>query len=33
MSGYLDENLLMLSEIQYIVFCERRWALIHIEQQ
>jgi CRISPR-associated exonuclease Cas4 len=28
-----DENLLMLSGIQHIAFCERQWALIHIEQQ
>jgi CRISPR-associated exonuclease Cas4 len=33
MSEYLDENLLMLSGIQHIAFCERQWALIHIEQQ
>jgi CRISPR-associated exonuclease Cas4 len=28
-----DEELLMLSGIQHIAFCERQWALIHIEQQ
>lgn len=28
-----EENLLMLSGIQHIAFCERQWALIHIEQQ
>lgn len=28
-----DEDLLMLSGIQHIAFCERQWALIHIEQQ
>jgi CRISPR-associated exonuclease Cas4 len=33
MSEYSDENLLMLSGIQHIAFCERQWALIHIEQQ
>jgi CRISPR-associated exonuclease Cas4 len=33
MSEYLDENLLMLSGIQHIAFCERQWALIHVEQQ
>lgn len=30
---YQDEELLMLSGIQHIAFCERQWALIHIEQQ
>lgn len=30
---YSDENLLMLSGIQHIAFCERQWALIHVEQQ
>lgn len=33
MSEYSDENLLMLSGIQHIAFCERQWALIHVEQQ
>ena len=33
MSGYQDEDLLMLSGIQHIAFCERQWALIHVEQQ
>lgn len=33
MLEYPDENLLMLSGIQHIAFCERQWALIHIEQQ
>lgn len=28
-----DENLLMLSGIQHVAFCERQWALIHVEQQ
>jgi CRISPR-associated exonuclease Cas4 len=28
-----DKELLMLSGIQHIAFCERQWALIHIEQQ
>ena len=28
-----EEELLMLSGIQHIAFCERQWALIHIEQQ
>lgn len=31
--NYTDDNLLMLSGIQHIAFCERQWALIHIEQQ
>jgi CRISPR-associated exonuclease Cas4 len=30
---YSEDELLMLSGIQHIVFCERQWALIHIEQQ
>ena len=29
---YSDEDLLMLSGIQHMAFCERQWALIHIEQ-
>lgn len=33
MIEYGDEELLMLSGIQHITFCERQWALIHIEQQ
>lgn len=33
MSTLDDEELLMLSGIQHIAFCERQWALIHIEQQ
>jgi CRISPR-associated exonuclease Cas4 len=33
MSEYHDEDLLMLSGIQHIAFCERQWALIHVEQQ
>jgi CRISPR-associated exonuclease Cas4 len=28
-----DDDLLMLSGIQHFAFCERQWALIHIEQQ
>jgi CRISPR-associated exonuclease Cas4 len=28
-----DEELLLLSGIQHIAFCERQWALIHVEQQ
>jgi CRISPR-associated exonuclease Cas4 len=30
---YNDEELLMLSGIQHVTFCERQWALIHIEQK
>lgn len=30
---YTDDDLLMLSGIQHIAFCERQWALIHVEQQ
>lgn len=30
---YLEEELLLLSGIQHISFCERQWALIHIEKQ
>ncbi|MBN1767361.1 MAG: CRISPR-associated protein Cas4 [Prolixibacteraceae bacterium] len=33
MSIYSNNDLLMLSGIQHIAFCERQWALIHIEQQ
>jgi len=33
MNKYSDEDLLMLSGIQHIAFCERQWALIHLEQQ
>lgn len=29
----ITDELLMLSGIQHIAFCERQWALIHIEQQ
>lgn len=29
---YLDEDFLLLSGIQHMAFCERQWALIHIEQ-
>ncbi len=31
--NFTDDQLLMLSGIQHIAFCERQWALIHIEQQ
>jgi CRISPR-associated exonuclease Cas4 len=30
---YSDDELLLLSGIQHFAFCERQWALIHIEQQ
>jgi CRISPR-associated exonuclease Cas4 len=30
---YSDDDLLMLSGIQHMAFCERQWAFIHIEQQ
>ncbi|MCR4434912.1 MAG: CRISPR-associated protein Cas4 [Clostridiales bacterium] len=29
---YSDDDLLLLSGIQHMAFCERQWALIHIEQ-
>ncbi|MCL6591671.1 MAG: CRISPR-associated protein Cas4 [Firmicutes bacterium] len=31
-AGYSDDDLLLLSGIQHFAFCERQWALIHIEQ-
>lgn len=34
MSGpYTEDDLLPLSGIQHFAFCERQWALIHVEQQ
>lgn len=30
---YTDEDLLALSGLQHIAYCERQWALIHIEAQ
>ena len=33
MTLYSEDDLLMLSGIQHIDFCERQWALIHIEKQ
>jgi CRISPR-associated exonuclease Cas4 len=33
MKPYAEDELLMLSGIQHFAFCERQWALIHIEQQ
>lgn len=32
-SKYTDDDLLMLSGIQHFAFCQRQWALIHIEKQ
>jgi CRISPR-associated exonuclease Cas4 len=29
---YAEDDLLPLSGLQHLVFCERQWALIHIEQ-
>ncbi len=29
---YLEDDYLLLSGIQHMAFCERQWALIHIEQ-
>ncbi|OLN28490.1 CRISPR-associated protein Cas4 [Desulfosporosinus metallidurans] len=31
--SYNDEGLLSLSGIQHFAFCERQWALIHVENQ
>ena len=31
--AYTEDNLLPLSGLQHLVFCERQWALIHIERQ
>lgn len=33
MTGYDASELLLLSGIQHFQFCERQWALIHIEQE
>lgn len=30
---YTEDDLLMLSGIQHFAFCQRQWALIHVEQQ
>lgn len=32
MSVYTEDQLLLLSGLQHLAFCERQWALIHIEQ-
>ncbi len=31
-TDFTDEDFLLLSGIQHMAFCERQWALIHIEQ-
>ena len=33
MENHTEEDYLMLSGIQHMAFCERQWALIHIEQR
>lgn len=33
MTGYKEEDYLLLSGLQHFVFCRRQWALIHIEQE
>lgn len=33
MTSYSDDDLLSLSGIQHFAFCERQWALIHVENQ
>ncbi len=30
---YSEDDLLMLSALQHLAFCERQWGLIHLEQQ
>lgn len=30
---YVEDDLLSLSGLQHLMFCERQWALIHVEQQ
>lgn len=30
-SGYAESDLLPISGLQHLAFCERRWALVHIE--
>lgn len=32
MKNYKNDTLLMISGIQHFIYCERQWALIHIEQ-
>lgn len=31
--GWEDEDLLSISGLQHLMFCERQWALIHMEQE
>lgn len=33
MSNYSEDQLLPISGLQHLAFCERQWALIHVEQQ
>jgi CRISPR-associated exonuclease Cas4 len=33
MAMFTEDDLLPLSGLQHLLFCERQWALIHIEQQ
>lgn len=33
MKDYNEDDYLMISGIQHFIFCERQWALIHVEQQ
>ncbi len=33
MTTFTDDDLLLLSGIQHFAYCERQWALIHIEKQ
>jgi len=30
---YSEDDLLPISGLQHLAFCDRRWALIHLEQQ
>ena len=30
---YSESDLLPLSGLQHLAYCERQWALIHVEQQ
>jgi|ADurb_Gel_03_Slu_FD_contig_21_4314467_length_1253_multi_6_in_0_out_0_2 CRISPR-associated exonuclease Cas4 len=30
---YSDEDLLLISGLQHVAFCEKQWALIHMEQE
>jgi CRISPR-associated exonuclease Cas4 len=33
MTLYIEDELLPLSALQHLIFCERQCALIHIEQE